>query len=219
MSILERAREHLFGVVIVSFALGGGLAIIVIGVPQLWTPEAAGWGSAVGAFAAAVVALFLAGSDRRRQRKERLEAGRLAFIALWPRLHRAQAQVSTITFALGSSTLASEKKEQDALEATISALEAELAAIGASAAALDFENALRLTGAVSLAGFVARQARRFTEPGTLTARAQLWKSPCRTSWMKDSRVATQMLMGIAGESERAANQATGRVVPKYDDAD
>lgn len=218
MSILERAREHLVGVVIVSFALGGGLAIIVIGVPQLWTTEAAGWGSAVSAFAAAVVALFLAGSDRRRQRKARSEAGRLAFIALWPRLHRAQAQVSKITFALNSSSLAAVESDRHALEATISALEAELAAIGASAAALDSGNALRLTGAVSLAGFVARQARRFTEPGTLTARAQLWKSPCRKSWVKDSRVATQMLMEIARESERAANEATGRVEPNYNDA-
>lgn len=44
---------------ILCFATGAAVAVLVLGVPVLWTSTAAGWAAAVGTVAAAAVALYL----------------------------------------------------------------------------------------------------------------------------------------------------------------
>jgi len=45
---------------LVCFSAGAGTAVVILGVPKLWSAEAAGWASAIGTFAAAGVALWIA---------------------------------------------------------------------------------------------------------------------------------------------------------------
>ncbi|WP_279209083.1 hypothetical protein [Stenotrophomonas indicatrix] len=53
----------------VSAALGAGAAVCLLGIPSLWTAEAAGWASAVGTTAAAIVALYVGIAPERARRK------------------------------------------------------------------------------------------------------------------------------------------------------
>lgn len=52
-----------------SAALGAGVAICIFGIPELWTPEAAGWASAAGALFAGVVALYVGITPERLRRQ------------------------------------------------------------------------------------------------------------------------------------------------------
>ncbi|HFF6006670.1 TPA: hypothetical protein ACGCGV_004659 [Stenotrophomonas maltophilia] len=212
MQIVEWIQRHALGAMIVSFALGASAATLVLGVPKLWSAEAAGWASALGAIGAVVVALGLATAAQRLQRKERLAAGRLAFISLWPRLHRAQAAVSSIAFRLQGAEVALKGAAQEALGRDIDILERELGMIGTSTDKLDAQRALRLVGGVALAGYVARQARRLIETGGLTERASLWKT-CSESWIKDAQSATGILLSLTSESKDEASLALGTNLP------
>lgn len=170
--------------------------------------------AAVGTFIAAGVALYVAGSANRKQRAARNTAGKLAFISLWPRFHRAQARVADISFAL-SDNIVPEKERQDALAAVIDALEIDLAEISAVAGTLDEARAERVVGAVAIAGYVARQARRVAQPVPPGPPIQLWGSPIRRAWIKDCDLAIRLLLSMASESELAGNAVTGRERPSY----
>ncbi|NWF33142.1 hypothetical protein HH110_08795 [Stenotrophomonas sp. SAM-B] len=52
------------------FGSGAGLAVAILGVPLLWTPEAAGWASAIGTSAAAIVALVVGVVPEINRRRE-----------------------------------------------------------------------------------------------------------------------------------------------------
>lgn len=60
MKFLEWARRRVLGTALVCFGAGAGTAVLILGVPRLWSAEAAGWASALGTFAAAGVALWIA---------------------------------------------------------------------------------------------------------------------------------------------------------------
>lgn len=53
-------RDRILGLTVVSFGAGAALAVAVVGIPRLWSAEAAGWASAIVTFAAVVVALVTA---------------------------------------------------------------------------------------------------------------------------------------------------------------
>lgn len=202
----------------VAFGAGAAAATLFVGVPELRSAEAASWASAIAAIAAVVVALWLASEARRRQRAERVEAGRIAFISLWPRLHRAQAQVSGISGFLRCQEHVPAAAEAEKLTVMIDALEDELGRIGASTSSLDIELAQRVTGAIALAGYVARQARRFTEPSPPRNRLELWEG-FRMEWANDGTTATTLLLTLSGDAEAEANRVTRRasVAPSRDD--
>ncbi|HHA2620878.1 TPA: hypothetical protein ACOECG_004402 [Stenotrophomonas maltophilia] len=56
---------------IVSAGIGAGLVVLVLGVPRLWTAEAAGWASAVATTGAAFVALYVGLLPSRQSAKAR----------------------------------------------------------------------------------------------------------------------------------------------------
>lgn len=209
MRIVEWIQRHTIGSLVVSFALGAALSILVIGVPKLWSAEAAGWASAVGAIAAVAVALRLADVAQRRRDVDRRAAGKLAFVSLWPGLHRAQAQTLSVCYLIQQPTLAAEELTIGRLISEISALEEELRKLGAQTVHLDSSLSLRLAGAVALAGYVARQARRLTEEGSVTSRAALQKSHA-SEWASDARSAAGQLLQLSQEAEAAGNAITGR---------
>lgn len=209
MSVVELVQRYVVAAVVVSFGVGAGLATVILGVPKMWTAEAAGWASAVGAIAAVFAALYLAGASRRQQQRDQAAAGRLAFLALWPNLHRAQARTAGIASSLQSPDVVTYAGVQEQLARDIDGLEVELTKIGAAAGVLDHRLALRVMGAVALSGYVARQARRLIEPSSLTIRAKLWKD-CGPAWVGDAQKATGQLLSLSVESEAEANLATGR---------
>lgn len=170
--------------------------------------------AAIGTFIAAGVALYVSGNDHRKERADRNAAGKLAFISLWPRFHRAQARVADIAFQLHDNIVPDEQK-QAALAAVIDSLEKDLAEISAVAGTLDEARAERVVGAVAIAGYVARQARRIAQPVPPGPPIQLWASPVRRAWIKDCDLATRLLLAMASESELAGNAVTGRERPTY----
>lgn len=60
MKIATWIKGHLLGWTVLTFGAGAAFAVAVIGVPKLWSAEAAGWASAIVTFAAVVVALVTA---------------------------------------------------------------------------------------------------------------------------------------------------------------
>jgi hypothetical protein len=128
-------------------------------------------------------------------------------------LHRAQARTASIAFSLQSQEVVSSEAAKETLARDIDALEMELTKIGAAAGVLDHSLALRVIGAVALSGYLARQARRFIEPSSLTTRAQLWRD-CAPAWVRDAQTAIGQLLTLSVESEAEANLATGRATKK-----
>jgi len=74
-----------------SAAVGAGAVICVLGIPRLWTPEAAGWASAFGTFFAAVIALHVSRKQIRVAR-EAAAAERQTALELQERGAHAVAQ-------------------------------------------------------------------------------------------------------------------------------
>lgn len=212
--VLNWLRAHLLGTVVVSFGVGAALTTLVVGVPGLTSSEVAGWSSAVGTLAAVAVALYLAGVECRQRRIDKASASRLAYVTLWPRFHRAQALVGDITFELLNDVAPFEDR-QEKLAEVIDALERDLAAISSLSGAFDQGIAERVSGAVALAGYVARQAKRVAKPTWRGAPIDLWGSPIRKEWLKDSRLANQLLLDLSTETKNIANEITGRKDPTY----
>jgi hypothetical protein len=67
----------------VSAALGAGIVICVLGVPLLWTPEAAGWASAIGTTAAVAVALYLGFLPHTGRKRLASSVGIIVYSRLW----------------------------------------------------------------------------------------------------------------------------------------
>lgn len=70
----------------IAAAVGAGAAICVLGIPPLWSQEAAGWASAFGSFAAAVAAVGVAFVPRYFDSKRDRFAAGLAAEKLIPEL-------------------------------------------------------------------------------------------------------------------------------------
>lgn len=70
-------RRHWAGALVVASGAGAAAATLLIGVPTLWSAEAAGWASALATFLAVLVALFATqaqlSADRAREDRERRE--------------------------------------------------------------------------------------------------------------------------------------------------
>jgi len=60
MSLLHWTRKHVLGAMVVAFGVGAAGVVALLGVPRLWSSEAAGWASAIATFGAVVVALWTA---------------------------------------------------------------------------------------------------------------------------------------------------------------
>jgi hypothetical protein len=170
--------------------------------------------SAIGTFLAAGIALFIAGRDQRTRSAERNVGGRLAFVSLWPSFHRAQARVGDLAFHLRNG-IVPDQERRDELVVVIDTLEKDLAEISMVASKLDEVRAERVVGAVAMAGYVARQARRVAQPVPPGPPIHLWGSPLRQAWLKDCDLAINLLLEMASESEKAGNNVTGRKRPDY----
>lgn len=78
-SLVERSRSPWF-LAPLCFGTGAAAATAVLGIPKLWSQEAAGWAAAIGTFAAVVISLHLA---RGQSRKEKLaQRSRARWVAL-----------------------------------------------------------------------------------------------------------------------------------------
>ncbi len=77
-------------------AVGAAAVICVLGIPQLWTPEAAGWASAVGTCGAVVVALGLALDEARRRRLDAADRARGVSVLLFPTLILWQSRIEML---------------------------------------------------------------------------------------------------------------------------
>ncbi|MEJ6328615.1 hypothetical protein Q2B95_08100 [Stenotrophomonas maltophilia] len=175
-----------------------------------------GWLGAAGAFAAAYVALLLAAAERTKREAEHKAASKFAMLGLWPRLHRAQSDLTGIAYAIGKDEDAPDSKARADLLTLIDSLEAELKAINALGVALDAESAERLAAASSIAGYVARQARRIAAPENSTMLNMLWyQGAIRLSWAEDARTAAGHLLAFASVAENVVNSISGRVAPTY----
>lgn len=202
---------YLANVVVPCFTLGHGCH------PD-WTAISAigGWLGAAAALGAALVALYLAGSERKKREAQQVAANKFAMMALWPRLHRAQSDLGGIGHALDKDGDSPEAGNRGDLLALIDSLETELKAISALGMSLDAAPSERLAAAVSIAGYVARQARRIAAPEDVTMLQMLWYAPAvRKSWAADARTAVAQLLRFATEAENVVNAVSGRVAPKY----
>lgn len=205
---------YLANVVVPCFTLGHGCQAD-------WTAISAigGWLGAAAAFGAALVALHLAGSERKKREAQQVGANKFAMLGLWPRLHRAQGDLSGIGSAVGKDGDAPEARARHDLLALIDSLETELKAISALGTSLDTAPAERLAAAVSIAGYVARQARRIAAPENATMLQMLWYAPSvRMSWAEDARTAVGQLLRFATEAEKVVNAVSGRTAPNYSDS-
>ncbi len=54
-----------------SFGLGASVALAIVGIPRLWTAEAAGWGATFATFSATVAALWIASRANRQDAARR----------------------------------------------------------------------------------------------------------------------------------------------------
>jgi len=181
-----------------------------------WTAIAAigAWLGAAGAFVAAYVALRLAAAERRKREAEHKAASKFAMLGLWPRLHRAQGDLTGIAYAVSKDEDAPGPRARAELLTLIESLETELKAISALGVALDADPAERLAAAASIAGYVARQSRRIAAPDSLTSLQMLWYSRAnRLEWAEDAKTAAGQLRMFALEAEKAVNAISGRVVP------
>ncbi len=78
----------------VAAALGGGAAVCILGIPELWSSEAAGWASAVGTTAAAGVALYVGLAPERARRSA-------AYRRAWAVMQWAEGALGTQLVHLG----------------------------------------------------------------------------------------------------------------------
>ncbi|WP_445391504.1 hypothetical protein [Stenotrophomonas muris] len=198
-------------VVVPCFTLGDGCH------PD-WTAISAigGWLGAAAALGAAWVALCLAGRERKSREAQQVAANKFAMLALWPRLHRAQGDLGKIGHVMDQDGDAPDAGARDDLLLLIDSLEAELKAISALGVSLDTAPSERLAAAVSIAGYVARQARRIAAPENLKMLQMLWYAPAvRKSWADDARTAVAQLLTFASEAEKVVNAVSGRVAPTY----
>ncbi|WP_206677548.1 hypothetical protein [Stenotrophomonas sp. SAM-B] len=204
---------YLANVVVPCFTVGNGCH------PD-WTAISAigGWLGAAAAVGAALVALRLAGGEREKREAQQAAANKFAMIALWPRLHRAQGDLGGIGRAIDKDGDAPETGARGNLLVLIESLEAELKVISALGVSLDTAPAERLAAAVSIAGYVARQARRIAAPENATMLQMVWYTPAvRKSWAEDARTAVWQLLRFASEAEKVVNAVSGRIAPSYSD--
>lgn len=76
---------------VTSAALGAGFVICVLGVPSLWTAEAAGWASAIGTTAAVVVALYLGLLPHSGRKRLASSIAIIVYARLWRQQMHLQA--------------------------------------------------------------------------------------------------------------------------------
>jgi len=162
------------------------------------------------------VALHLAGNERRNREAQQVAANKFAMLALWPRLHRAQGDLGRIGHALNKDGDSPEADARGDLLGLIDSLEAELKAISALGVSLETSLSERLAATVSIAGFVARQARRIAAPENATMLQMLWYAPTvRKSWAEDARTASAQMLRFATEAEKVVNAVSGRIAPTF----
>lgn len=167
------------------------------------------WFAAIGTFVAAAAALYVSGQSMRQVRADRVAESRLNYMSMWPMLHRAQALVATLARDLTSDSVP-DKWDQKNIGDTVQALEAVLSDIATISSRLDGPIADRVTGAVALAGYVARQMRRVawpSHPGLLTG---FWGDIRHMGWLDDARLATGLLLELATETQDMVAEVTGR---------
>lgn len=69
LKMLRSTRQHAVSpwfLAPLSFGLGASVALAIVGIPRLWTPEAAGWGATFATFSATAAALWIASRANRQ---------------------------------------------------------------------------------------------------------------------------------------------------------
>ncbi|WP_285445521.1 hypothetical protein [Xanthomonas sp. fls2-241-TYG-148] len=80
----------------IAFAFGAAAAALLLGVPRLWTAEAAGWASAVATTAAVLVALYVGLAPQKAQRADHVRRARAIGTVVNARFLRMESNLSVV---------------------------------------------------------------------------------------------------------------------------
>lgn len=184
------------------------------GVSQCWWLSKAcevNWDAwaAIATASGTCLALAIATSDGLQRIKDRRAAAKLALISIWPFAHKAAGCTSTISHELQLSS----GVRPDTLGTAVQELRDAIDKISAASGRLDAEMSLRVTAAVSLGGYLARQASRLL---TRDMDAAMVSAALSEDFIAHSRTATQHFLDIATAAEAQTATITGQAPPFED---
>ncbi|RZA28801.1 MAG: hypothetical protein EOP02_06365 [Proteobacteria bacterium] len=184
------------------------------GVSQCWWLSKAcevNW-DAWAAIATAIgtcLALAIATRDGLQRMKDRRAAAKLALISIWPFAHKAAGCTSTIAHELQRS----DGVHTGALGTAIQELRESIEKISSASGRLDAAMSLRVTAAVSLGGYLARQSSRLL---TRDIDAAITGAALSKDLIAHARTATQHFLDIATSAEEQTTAITGQAPPSAD---
>ncbi len=83
-------------VAMLSAGVGAAVVVCLLGIPKLWSAEAAGWASAVGTTLAAVVALYVGLAPHRATRADHVARARAISVIVYGRLTRQLLDLESV---------------------------------------------------------------------------------------------------------------------------
>ncbi|MEB2184379.1 hypothetical protein VDS18_00380 [Xanthomonas campestris pv. campestris] len=162
--------------------------------------------AAIATASGTCVALAVATLDGLGRIRVRRSAAKLALISIWPFAHKAAGCVSTIAHQLQRP----DGVKADVLEDQIRELRDAVERISSASDRLEVDMSLRVTAAVSLAGYLARQTSRLL---TGDREAAIVQALLNADFINDARIANQHFLDIAGAAEMATKGITGKLPP------